>query len=388
MRIFLRAQSLFFILVILAEYVHGYEYIYPVAQQNVAGESLVYLLYQKEPLNISLWEWNSSTKRAKKILPSLYCPAGFRLLPDGSGFSFIDNDRLRIKLFSKRSAHSCEFNEPLHHLGIVTWSENGFGYFSARLHGRYTIFQINSRGDYARFIGSDQYDCLYPQCVGATIFYLQRSTAEHALSYTIKAAPFKNCIESDKRTQSLDEALADLIHNDGISSHATMIDTSMTETVIAFGSCPVMHLTMISDTLGWVIEQPKRLAHDASFIMFACHIMYKIDDIWQSHHLFDFSIPTNYVLGNSNERLYESLLPLLPRYCNGAFYFVDSCQAGALTLYRYDPVRTHRVQLTPHGQFFSPLNLGTHIICGGDISQMEWDENGGEIQVDLPIVAS
>src|SRR5579872_7448020 len=121
----------------------SHEYLYPVAAYKTPeGASRLLLLYQKSSANIELWEWDPITKHANKALPASHTPAGVRMLPDNSGFSFIDEDRIRIKKFTKRSAKTLELREPLHSLGPVTWAEDGTGYFHAQGKKNFCIFGI------------------------------------------------------------------------------------------------------------------------------------------------------------------------------------------------------------------------------------------------------
>ena len=113
------------------------EYVYPVA---AASAEQVYVLYQKSTDHIELWLWNSITKKASKALLSTFSPAGLQLLPDGSSFSFIDNDRIRVKLQGKRQPRAVGFCEPVYDISLIHWINNESFYFSAKEKERFQYF--------------------------------------------------------------------------------------------------------------------------------------------------------------------------------------------------------------------------------------------------------
>ena len=79
-----------FIGVVLVGSIHASEFVYPVAAIPHSNDLLV--IYQKTPHHIELWQCNMSTHHAEHVLLSRYTPAGLKILPDGSGYSFIDNE--------------------------------------------------------------------------------------------------------------------------------------------------------------------------------------------------------------------------------------------------------------------------------------------------------
>src|SRR5271155_2236996 len=97
------------------------EYLYPVA---ACSAEQIYVLYQKSTDHVELWLWNSITKKASKALLSTFSPAGLQLLPDGSSFSFIDNDRIRVKMLGRRQPRAVGFQEPVYDIGLIQWIDN------------------------------------------------------------------------------------------------------------------------------------------------------------------------------------------------------------------------------------------------------------------------
>jgi len=91
---------------------YAIEFLYPVAQINQDGTNKIYVMYQKSLTHVELWVWDPETKVATKGLLSSHTPVNFRLLPGNKGFSFIDNGRIKIKLFNHRSIQSIDIYDP------------------------------------------------------------------------------------------------------------------------------------------------------------------------------------------------------------------------------------------------------------------------------------
>ena len=104
-------KKIILIAVMVCNQTLAYEYLYPVAGVKKNNERYLYLLYQKDAIHVELFLWHEKTKIISKVLPSLCMPAGIRMLPDQKGFSFIDNGRIKLKLFNKRSPKAIDCNE-------------------------------------------------------------------------------------------------------------------------------------------------------------------------------------------------------------------------------------------------------------------------------------
>ena len=69
-------------------------------------------MHQTEAQETRLWSLNSVTNQYEQLLSSQYNPIGVQLLPDKSGFSFLDNGLIKVKNFLKRSPKTIEIYEP------------------------------------------------------------------------------------------------------------------------------------------------------------------------------------------------------------------------------------------------------------------------------------
>ena len=115
------------------------EYIYPVASLD---EDNILYIHQTSPRSIQLFEWNTITNHTEQILWSLFNPVGIQLLPDNSGFSFIDNGRLRIKAFQKRSPKTIDFDEPIFNINALHWIDEHTCYCSAYYNNLFSLFEL------------------------------------------------------------------------------------------------------------------------------------------------------------------------------------------------------------------------------------------------------
>jgi hypothetical protein len=107
------------------------------------------------------------------------------------------------------------------------------------------------------------------------------------------------------------------------------------------------------------------------------------NEIWQTKKLFDFSIPACLILNTSDLKLYESILPLLPKYYNGIIYY-SSCyeqennsgqennqEKLSLDIFSYD-INTGKIEKKSQAKmgqlFFSPILVENKIFYGGKLS--------------------
>lgn len=318
------------------------EYVYPVASLG-NGERVLYI-HQHSSTNIELLEWNSKTNQTEQILWSIFNPAGLEMLPDNSGFSFIDNGRLRIKLFQKRSAKAIDFDEPLFGINSVHWIDEHTGYCSARYNDNFALFELYDNGTLQCLRAEKGKDVMYPQKVGNQIFYIERCATENVLGdiqYHITSISYQN--------SNLHSSEAKLITN--------------------FYSTPIVFLTMTSEIEGFVVEHTQSIDSDDITTPFAYHHIRKEGDVWHKNLLFSFSIPTNLFL-SAEERLYESILPLLPCIINNKVYFVDCAKNKDTILepYFYDLKSkiTQKINVaTQKGHCFVPMLCGNTLYFGG-----------------------
>lgn len=274
---------------------HAAEYLYPVGYNSEADT--VYLMYQKTMNHIELWEWDPHTKYAQQLLMSRYSPAGLKLLPDGSGFSFIDNGILKVKSFIKRSPRTIEFDRPLSNVELVHWIDSKNFYTAAQLQDYSGIFAIDWDGCVQEIAHKEGIDYLYPQKIENELY----------------------CIE---RTEQGEHFLCRM----NFQPHATP------QKLYSFENQAVAFLHMRSADLGYVTSFKPALSKREKVISFE-YVQILKKEAWESEKLFSFNIPTS-LLTPGPTRLYESILPLLPYHKEDDIYFV-SAENSILELYHY-----------------------------------------------------
>lgn len=322
-------------------YASGIEFLYPVCAYTDAAcmRQKFIVLHQKSVIQTTLWSWDPITHRAVQLLPRSFTPAGVCLLASGVGFSFIDNGRIRIKEFIKRSARSVESELLISNSGPISWCAGDVGYFHALDGHYYALFSINRTGDVARCIAQPHKDCMYPACSNGSIFYIQRVEQKQMHTYVI--------IE-----QAVDQP-------------------SMQSLCVDFQNRPIIFLQMTDANQGFFVEHPSHIDSDAPMITFAYHqLLRRSGTEWDTHQLFTFSVPTCLVHASSEQRLHESIIPLLPRVVDGVIYYVDYTTPHGGTICSYN-CATKKQGIYPHSCTeypIAPLCNGPFIVYGGSLT--------------------
>jgi hypothetical protein len=267
------------------------EYFYPVA--FYIEEDCILCLRQTSPSTTRLVKYNACSQVEEPVVCSLYNPAGIVLLPDNKGFSFIDNGRLRIKKFHKRSPKTIDFDEPFFNIHGLHWIDEYTGYCSAQNNSHFSLYHFDDEGTTTCLMKAPQTDCMYPEKIDDQLFYIERfkQGACNEYGYAIKYADY------DSRNVS-----------------HLMYD---------FDQKPIIFLHMISSREGFVLEHEKAIDSDEKIAHFFYHHLLKEGDKWNDTILFSFAIPTKLFLYPNDDRLFESILPLLPKIRNNMIYFVD-----------------------------------------------------------------
>jgi hypothetical protein len=337
------SMRLFYYFILLYTHVlPAVEYMYPVASSN--NGATILCIHQNSLTNITLLEWNPETHHTEQILWSVYNPAMVQILPNNSGFSFIDNGRLRIKSFQKRSPKAIDFDEPLFGINGLQWIDAHSCYCSAQYNDNFALFELHDDGTMHCLRWKKGSDYLYPQKIDNQLFYIERYATENSTHYRIMQSSY----QSSQNDNAI--VIADFCNN------------------------PIIFLTMISDKHGFVLEHAQHIDSDNPIASFSYHEIKKQDDTWTKNVLFSFSIPTNLLL-KGEECLYESLLPLLPRIIDNKVYFVDCANSYNCTLepYFYDlSVQIIQKISLPakEGHYFVPMQCGNSFYCGSGEKQL------------------
>ena len=368
------------------------EYSYPV--NSIHNGKTILVIYQKSLSHLELWLWDPINKHAECGLLSIFTPAGLQMLPDESGFSFVDNGIIRVKYFNKRSPKSFEFDEPIYGISLIHWIDNNTCYFNAKYHDYHALFQMNMQGVIDCLIKYDA-DCMYPQKIDNDLFYIERRKKNDAsldvlydcYTYHIMHALYPTILY-DKRysfnsDEQLEQCIYDIIEKKNLDSK---ISVGETETILET-NYPLAFLHMISKKEGYVLEYPPFIETKCKMIKFTYHQIKLVDDYWLDTRLFSFMIPSTLLLSGSSNQIYESIFPLIPRIVSSMIYFVDasnhvsSCNS-ALDLFSYD-LQTGLVSQVTHASdnqyYFTPYVIDTHTFVGGSACVVEsWiDETKG-----------
>ena len=343
------------------------EFLYPVGVDY--RSPIIYLIYQKTPSHIELWGWNYTTKHAYQMLLSRFTPAGFRMLPDGKGFSFIDKGILKVKQFFKRSPRIIEFDAPLYNVEVVHWIDDHSCYTSGKYREHFGIFYIDYDGMVSPLCISDDADCMYPQKAGDKLFYIERDEQWHCrIAQTEYVLPPDYATFSDRQ--------------EWYKMHR-----SPSQTLLDFGQNQIVFLYMISKREGFVVEHSRSISKRDTSITFSYHHIKKTRDNWTSENLFTYSVPSELLFSGNPARLYEALLPLLPYHYKNYIWYVDSVN-NDLGIFVYDIHKKLKksVLLKENQSFFSPMLIQGKIFCGGMMVQggkIGMEENTVGVSVNL-----
>lgn len=309
---------------------YTHEFRYPVAY--CAKSDSLFIVHQQSLDSIELLTKSiKNNGPTSKALSRFFVPAGLKVLPDGSGFSFIHNDTVYLKRFDKRSPKRIEFYEPLYGINTIEWIDAQTFYFFAQEHGRFRIYQANLDGDVQRVIDNDAFDALYPQKIDNNLFYIERDGSTYRILRTSYNFPNEK------------------------------------EALCVFDSTAIAFLHMISDKEGFFLEYPRKIKTEDETIFFKYHqVVADTKSFWESKPLFSFSIPMHYLIATDDDRLYESMLPFLPRYYDGDLYYADCSDLSSLNIFCYEIDHENITRLTTgnHGSYFAPLLLDSQLYLG------------------------
>jgi len=374
----MKLQPLLLLAFFLMCHSKGEEYLYPVGflQEKDKNVSL-FLLYQKSLQHLELWQWNPTTGIAHKALMSSYTPAGLRMLPNNKGFSFIDEGSLRIKYFDKRSPGTIDFPYPIYDFHTIEWIDEKHAVFSAKKEDVFCIFIVHAQHRTAHcLIDIPECDCMYPQFLNNELFFIMRKKNQ-------EFCIVKTSIVLEQYDQDL------------LASNEEIIKNPIIKPVIILQENAIAFLHMSSPTEGYFMEHPRFVSRREPALQFNCYRIQYSHDSWNKELLFPCAIPMRYLIDGSGTRLYESILPFLPRYTEGAIFFMHGDQSDTTAIYCYN-TRTKAISATSNTpekrdsiSLFGPLDCNDQIFYGGEVNPknespiFQMEENGS-LRVSLP----
>ncbi len=345
--------------IFLANFCRAAEFVYPISSQE--SDNFLYVMYQKNPYHIELWQWERVTGACKQVLLSRFTPAGVRFLPDNSGFSFIDKGVINIKKFSKRSVRSLDLDAPLSHIELLNWINPTHCYTHASYKNHFSIVEIDDLGIVYPIVFSDEVDSMYPQRVNDDLFYIERNRFDQ---YCIVKTSYPVPPQDD----------------DFLDRLATYKRQPFFKNIIVdFGFCPVVFLSMISDKEGFVIEHPPRVNKRDNSITMSYHRIYETGGQWQKDKLFNFTIPTSFLFQGKRKRLYEALLPLLPRHYGSIIFYCDSQEGNNINIFAFScrNAVSRQITFTMHNHHFAPLLIDGNTLFYGGLLESQLNTQDG-----------
>ncbi len=288
--------------------VSALSFVYPVGTVIEDDHEKIILMYQNKKQLLSVFLWDPITKKAQKALSQCYTPAGVVSLSDKCGFSFIDNDCLRIKKINKRSPFTIHLYGP-YDITIIHWIDNETCYFGAMEMGHEVLFCATTLGQLYRLTTKISCDYLYPSKIDDEIFCVIRQNERQKQSFSFASFYFEPLIVQDDDEQSI-------IFEKDPKNYKELF-------IFPHNTTPIF-LCMESKQEGYcVCYHQNDVKQD--YIIFTYSMLKKQAQEWVLQDLFCFKLPRHLIThekphceGNS---LYESIFPLLPKKIGDVIYF-------------------------------------------------------------------
>jgi len=288
---------------------YSQEYIYPVAYDK--KHKKVYLVYQNKLDDIKLWSWDPKTEIAFPAMLSYYIPAGLKLLPDYSGFSFIDKGLVRIKYFNKRAPKTIELYYPIHDISSLNWIDKNSFYLSAEKNSKNAVIHVDLKEKSIYSVcESESCDYLFPQKIDNNLYSIKRENNTYSI---VKTSYKKDKLKKETLVLNLYNAQAKF-------------------------------LRLINNNLGYFLEQVKPLNKEQ--ISFNCWRFFKQKKYnkYQIKKIFNFNLPKKY-FANKEYLFYESILPFLPVYKAKEVFFYNK-ENNNINIYSYNLKENKTKKLT------------------------------------------
>ncbi len=342
------------------------DYLYPVVSYSVNNSQHVLLLYQSELHKTTVLCWDPSSHELTPVLASRFSPAGILLLPDGNGFSFIEHGRIYIKHWNSRSPKAIDIFEPIYAIEHIQWLTSDICYFQAKCGDLFGIYAAHVSGDVICLAQQDSTDCMYPQIVGDQLYYIERSMNADHYAATIK----RNSIPALEGKFELADDTQEM-------SLIPVVDAKQSQLIMHKDDLVCIFLKMESAEEGYVIGYDPSLREEQEYADFSVYYMVKNKQEWVNSKLFSFSIPLELVVDGSHDRLFESIVPCLPKKFEDTFYYItveqdDECIRSYLKSYELGS-GTISVLASYEADrictLLSPIKCGDTMFYGGSVQQ-------------------
>jgi hypothetical protein len=294
-----------------------YAYSYPVGIRH--QDSTIVLVQQTHDKRLEVWSYSLRSKKTALLTDSRCNPTQVALLPDETGFSFIDNGAIKIKEFTYRSERRIEPDIPIHSPYLSKWLTPEWCMLSA-VYGHYSgIFALRCDGVVLPFLVSKHAHFTYPCSLGADIFAICQDsiTGSYAVIVTRQTEHEKDMLAGRLSPDLLnfsDDAVKKVVGGERLST-----------LIYDFGSLPIAFLRMQSETMGYVLSHRTTMAGGSEKVLCECYQLSctATRPVWHAKKLFSFSIPSRFFDLNHPDGIYERMLPLVPCYLEDRIYYID-----------------------------------------------------------------
>ena len=375
------------------------EFLYPIASIKHNKKQKICVLYQKDS-HLEIWFWDPKTLEAVKGLLSSFTPAGVRVLPCQTAFSFIDNDRIRIKDTLKRSPCTLDLPYGPYDLSTIEWINNQSFYFCAQERGSFNIFHATREGELFHLTRSTDCNYMYPQKINDLLFYLVKDsygdTTIEQVEYPIKSLP-RRSLQSES---SLKEQIKRMFEEENETLTKTYIDLKTKKVLYTWRdhNKELAFLCMKNKNKGYFLTHPSSIGRNDDHMIFECYTLICKQEVIIKK-LFSFNVPLHLLMPqyNQSERLYESILPLLPLYHEDNIYYSHDSDVG-LRLYKYNEttgISKELISTEENHHHLAPLCFDNKIYYGGTVchgdghsytSPQMWLDDNGEQRFIFPVV--
>ena len=322
-------KKLFLLFFIFLE-VRSEQFVYPLFE--VEPDSIM-LTYQKSLDDVELWLCRKDSGVATKELSSMFTPSQVQMLPDGSGFSFIDRGRIRIKPFARRAPRVVDILDPISMVLSMKWIDEESFVFVGKCFNRYGVFLCNLRKngvvETMVLALSDKEHYLYPSIVNGQLFCVAQGDLD---VYHIVQIPWEPKSFEEFEPKEFEPLL------------------------LATFSDPTCFLSMKSDSEGF-FAQYSHGVHD-EYLIFRYFSISIVKGGCEIQELFDFRLPLPFLIGSSEQRIYDSIYPFLPRFnkFDETIVFVDfDPEIKLSSLYKYCLKSRSTVKISHTKGLFAPL---------------------------------
>lgn len=355
------------------------EFVYPVDTIEHEEQEKLCILHQKGN-TLELWFWNPQTQAATKALLSSFCPAGLTVLPNKKGFSFIDNDRIRVKQVNKRSPKSIDLYGP-YDLTTIQWIDNTSFCFGAKERQHGNLFHATTEGELYRLTVSDTNEYFYPQKTEDELFFIEKSEQGFSIKHTKYPMEEIKKHSQEKQDNKTLQARMNSYLEEKETAYQPYLDLDNSETVfLSSNTMNISFLKMISPEQGFFLEHCEQVERGDPSIHFSYYSFFKYPSLpstnnnaWNIKKLFTFTLPLHLLLPTRGKaRLYESILPLLPFINKEKIYFTSiSPETQALDVFCYDleneTIEQKTFAFSPDQIYFTPRYCNNSLFSGGSI---------------------